>query len=240
MFHSKTPERKRMVHTHKIVRSPNSANSSSLIYAECDYNSTMKNNTTMADSFSRNLKSAGKNPNFGKSFNSGGERSSRMFDDGRRTMSGSTVGFCTSPMSAKSPKSTTNANNKKRSLSSSLNYQPIKSNKIITNLKNFVATSPGVRTVVVRRHILPEKKTNFARRNINEANNKLHIRDRYPYDEYKIERNMPKDNLNNGIYKYNASLVKKLEGYICEIKSEGFDRIQNVISFLYRRNLMRK
>ncbi len=190
----KTPERNKYAYAYK---SPGSPNNSSLVYGDNEYNS-FKNNTTMADSFSKNFKGS---QNFRKSFTSGERVNSSARDDLRKTMSPKI-----STRTTRDRESLSNSQRnfniktaapKKRSLSSSLAYNPVKPNKILNNIQNFVDTSPTVRTVLVRRPILLNKKQNIAKRNKSEANTKLHIRDRYPYDEYKIERN-PSNNLNNG------------------------------------------
>lgn len=75
-----------------------------------------------------------------------------------------------------------------------------KQSKIIENLQLFVTSSPSIKTVLKKNINIPKKTSNdFIKRNIYESNNKLHIRERYPYDEFKIDRNPPRDNLNNGM-----------------------------------------
>jgi len=192
MFLKKTPEKIDYAYTYKRAKSPSSQNNS------IEY-------TTMADSFSRTNKTTNRNMSSGKnliSYDNQRINSSRGFDrfdkydkyedsrrninSGRRNLSASSSRY----------------NEKKRSLSSSLNYNSNKQlpskNKIISNLQGFVDTSPSIKTIIVRKPILLQK-TNFTKRNVSESRNKLHIRDRYPYDEYKIGRD-PKNNLDNGTF----------------------------------------
>ena len=208
---AKTPEKRNdCSQTHKKIISPNSMNNS--VDYMGDYNSnSFKNNTTMADSFSRigNLKQLStKNLTFGKSLKSlnSADRinSSRGFEDssGRRLISNmNNTGqqfYTTNNNLGKTKKSLSNSVNFSVNVKNSSN-KSVKGNKILNNLQGFVHTSPSIKTVLVRRPILPKQKTNFTQRNISETRNKLHIRDRYPYNEFKIDRD-PKNNLENGTY----------------------------------------
>jgi len=191
MFLKRTPERNKYAYTYKMAKSPNSKNNS-LVYSSQD----LKNNTTMSDSFSR-IKGLNKNLHSTRNQNSVEKErfmNSRGFDDAstRKVLSTTTPRFYNTNRTSKS-----NTKDNVRSLSLSLSYRTAKPNKIITNLQNFVDSSPSIKTVLVRRHILPKSKQNFTSRNISESRNKLHLRERYPYDEYKIERD-PKNNLENG------------------------------------------
>ena len=149
-----------------------------------------------------------KNLTFGKSLKSlnSADRinSSRGFEDssGRRLISNmNNTGqqfYTTNNNLGKTKKSLSNSVNFSVNVKNSSN-KSVKGNKILNNLQGFVHTSPSIKTVLVRRPILPKQKTNFTQRNISETRNKLHIRDRYPYNEFKIDRD-PKNNLENGTY----------------------------------------
>jgi len=192
MFLTRTPDRNKYVYTYKMAKSPTSKNNS-LIYSSQD----LKNNTTMADSFSR-IKGLNKNLPSTRNQNSAEKErfmNSRGFDDAStRKVLSTTPRFYNTHRNSK-----INLKDNLRSLSLSLSYRTAKPNKIITNLQHFVDSSPSIKTVLVRRHILPKSKQNFTSRNISESRNKLHLRNRYPYDEYKIDRDQKK-NLENGKY----------------------------------------